>query len=283
MNAFETEDPSSAQISSNSKNRLTRYTVLLLAATYVIVSLYLVFDTRTRLASLGAAQQASIEKLQRRQGITEDQLKASNEVWAQRLGLTVQQLQTQMQRSIQTHSADLQRQQTTFEQRLLAQNEQIGQVTGEVANVRGELSGAKKDIVDTRADLESTKAKLERAVGDLTGQGILIARTREDLEELRHRGDRDYFEFSLSKGSPTQVATVRLQLKKADPKKNKFTLTVTADDRIVEKKDRGVAEPLQFYSGRDRQLYEVVIFSVEKNKVTGYLSTPKSSVLAIAR
>ena len=172
---------------------------------------------------------------------------------------------------------------STFEQRLQAQNEQIGQVTGEVANVRGELSGAKKDIVDTQTDLESTKAKLERAVGDLTGQGSLIARTREDLEELRHRGDRDYFEFSLSKGSPAQVSTVRLQLKKADPKKNKFTLTVTADDRIVEKKDRGVAEPLQFYSGRDRQLYEVVVFSVEKNKVTGYLSTPKSSVLAIAR
>ena len=283
MSAFERENPSSAQTSVNSKNRLTRYTVLILTATYVIVSLYFIFDTRNRLASLGAAQQASIEKLERRQGITEDQIKASNELWAQRLGLTVQQLQTQLHRSIQSHSADLQRQQITFEQRLQAQNEQIGQVTGEVANVRGELIGARKDIVDTRTDLESTKAKLERAVGDLTGQGSLIARTREELEELRHRGDRDYFEFSLSKGSPTQVSTVRLQLKKADPKKNKFTLTVTADDRIVEKKDRGVSEPLQFYSGRDRQLYEVVIFSVEKNKVTGYLSTPKSSVLAIAR
>jgi len=124
-------------------------------------------------------------------------------VWAQRLGLTVQQLQLQLQRSIQSHSADLQREQVIFGQRLQAQNEQLGQVTGEVANVRGELSGAKKDIVDTRTDLESTKAKLERAVGDLTGQGSLIARTREDLEELRHRGDRDYFEFSLSKGSPT--------------------------------------------------------------------------------
>jgi hypothetical protein len=283
MNAFETEDPSSVQIPVDSKNRLTRYAALIIAATYVIVSLYFIFDTRSRLASLGAAQQASMEKLERRQGITEDQLKASNELWAQRLGLTVQQLQTQLQRGMQSRAAELQRQQQAFDKRLQAQNEQIGQVTDQVANVRGELSGAKKDIVDTRTDLESTKAKLERAVGDLTGQGSLIARTREDLEELRHRGDRDYFEFSLSKGSPTQVSTVRLQLKKADPKKNKFTLSVTADDRIVEKKDRGVAEPLQFYSGRDRQLYEVVIFSVEKNKVTGYLSTPKSSVLAIAR
>jgi chromosome segregation ATPase len=246
--------------------------------------LYFILDTRNRLAAQGAAQQASIEKLDQRQGNLEAQIKASNEVWAQRLGITVQQLQTQLQRNNQSHAAALQRQQASFDERLQAQKEQIGQVTGDVANVRGELSGAKKDIVDTRTDLESTKARLERAVGDLTGQGSLIARTREDLEELRHRGDRDYFEFTLSKGAPTQVSTIRLQLKKADAKKHKFTLIVTADDRIVEKKDRGVAEPLQFYSGKDRQLYEVVIFSVEKNKVTGYLSTPKSpSSVALVR
>ena len=73
-----------------------------------------------------------------------------------------------------------------------------------------------------------------------------------------------------------------LQLKKVDPKRNKYTLNVIADDRTIEKKDRGVAEPLQFYSGRDRQLYEVVIFTTEKNGVTGYLSTPKSSNIVVA-
>jgi hypothetical protein len=74
-----------------------------------------------------------------------------------------------------------------------------------------------------------------------------------------------------------------LQLKKADARKNKFTLSVLADDRVIEKKDRGAAEPLQFYTGRDRILYEVVIFTVEKNKVTGYLSTPKPPGLTASR
>ena len=123
--------------------------------------------------------------------------------------------------------------------------------------------------------------KLDRAIGDLTGQSSLIARTREDLEELRHRGDRNYYEFTLTKGErATRLSTVSLQLKKADAKKCKFTLNVASDDRVIEKKDRGVAEPLQFYTGRNRQLYEVVIFTVEKNRVTGYLSTPKSSAMA---
>jgi hypothetical protein len=67
-----------------------------------------------------------------------------------------------------------------------------------------------------------------------------------------------------------------LALKKTDPKRSKFTLNVLADDRTIEKKDRTVAEPMQFYTGRDHSLYEVVIFTVDKNKITGYLSTPKS-------
>jgi len=88
----------------------------------------------------------------------------------------------------------------------------------------------------------------------------------------------------LNKGDrPTQFSTVGLQLKKADAKKSKFTLNVVADDHVIEKKDRGVAEPLQFYTGRNRQLYEVVIFAVEKNRVTGYLSTPKPARLTDMR
>ena len=164
------------------------------------------------------------------------------------------------------------------------QNQAAEQVTVEVASVRTELNGAKKDIAATRSDLDSTKLKLDRAVGDLTGQSSLIARTREELDELRHRGDRNYYEFTLYKGEhPSHLSTVALQLKKVDVKKGKFTLSLVADDRVVEKKDRGVAEPLQFYTGRNRQLYEVVIFTVEKNKVTGYLSTPKSPGLTASR
>jgi len=72
------------------------------------------------------------------------------------------------------------------------------------------------------------------------------------------------------------VSTISLALKKTDAKRSKFTLNVVADDRTIEKKDRTVAEPMQFYTGRDHSLYEVVVFTVDKNKITGYLSTPKS-------
>jgi hypothetical protein len=126
--------------------------------------------------------------------------------------------------------------------------------------------------------LEATKAKLERTIGDLGLQSGLIATTRDDLEVLKHKGDRNYYEFTLTKSkTPTPVSTVSLQLKKADRKKGKFTLNVIADDKSIEKKDRNMNEPLQFYTGRDHMLYELVVFTVEKDKVTGYVSTPKNA------
>jgi hypothetical protein len=115
-------------------------------------------------------------------------------------------------------------------------------------------------------------------MGDLNVQSGLIAHTRDDLETLKHRGDRNIYEFSLQKGErPTPVSTVSLQLKKVDGKKGKYTLNVMADDRTIEKKDRTLYEPLQFYTGRDRFLYEVVVMSADKSKISGYLSTPKGA------
>jgi hypothetical protein len=266
--------------------RTWRSVLVAVVVIYVITSSYLIFNTRTQLSAVKAAQAVSIEKLSQGQAVLEQRLEASNEAMAQQLGTTRQQLHARMQE----RATELQHQQQALAKRLeeqqseqAAQKQQIGHVSGDVASVHTELGSAKMDIAATRADLESTKVKLDRAIGDLTGQSSLIARTRDELEELKHRGDRIYYEFSLSKGArPTPVSTVSLQLKKVNPKKNKFTLNVIADDRTIEKKDRGAAEPLQFYTGHDRLLYEIVIFTVEKNDVTGYLSTPKSAARPIS-
>lgn len=284
MNTPEVNEEIPVKTASSGALMFGRHALMIIVAFYVVASAYVISDTRTRLASVTADQKAAIANLQQRQAATENDLKASNQALAQQLGITERGLQA----AYAGTTAELRQNQKSFERRMQDQqneaSEAIGQVNGEVADVRSDLGGAKKEIAATRTDLESTKVKLDRAIGDLTGQSSLIARTREDLEELKHRGDRNYYEFALYKGEqPTRLSTVGLQLKKADAKRNKFTLSVIADDRIIEKKDRGAAEPLQFYTGRNRQLYEVVIFTVEKNKVTGYLSTPKSPDLTATR
>jgi hypothetical protein len=114
--------------------------------------------------------------------------------------------------------------------------------------------------------------------GDLNGHSTLIARNADELEILKHKGDRNYYEFTLVKGQKKQVGTVSLVLKRADSKRSKFTLAVFSDDKQYEKKDKSLNEPLQFFSGKDPMLYEIVVNNVSaKNTVTGYLSTPKGA------
>jgi hypothetical protein len=144
--------------------------------------------------------------------------------------------------------------------------------------VATDVTGAKKDIESTKSDLETTKGKLDRATGDMGVMSGLIAHNRDDLEELKRRGDRNYYEFTVQKAKTAQkVGPVQINLNKADQKKGKYTMTVFADDRSIEKKDKTAGEPVQFYmKGASRMApYEIVVFDVGKNQISGYLSTPK--------
>jgi len=143
----------------------------------------------------------------------------------------------------------------------------------DVNKLGGDVSGVKND-------LEDTKSKLERATGDMGVMSGLIARNHDDLEELRRKGDRNYYEFTLQKSkTPQRVGPVQISLNKADQKKSRYTVTVLADDKAIEKRDKTAGEPVQFYvKGTQRYApYELVVFDVGKNQVTGYLSTPKSA------
>jgi chromosome segregation ATPase len=154
---------------------------------------------------------------------------------------------------------------------------QIGAVSNDVATVKTDVGGVKTDVATTKSDLETTKSQLQRVVGDAGVMSGLIATNHSELEILKHKGDRNYIEFTLQKGAkPTLLATVTLQLKKVDEKHSRYTLAVSADDRNIEKKDKNLDEPVQFYTGKDPVLFELVVNNIEKNKVSGYLSTPKN-------
>jgi hypothetical protein len=135
------------------------------------------------------------------------------------------------------------------------------------------------DVSGVKNDLDETKSKLERATGDMGVMSGLIARNHDDLEELKRKGDRNYFEFTIQKSKAAQhVGPVAVSLGKTDPKRSKYTITVLTDDKSIEKKDKTAGEPVQFYvKGTARYSpYELVVFDVTKNQITGYLSTPKS-------
>jgi len=68
---------------------------------------------------------------------------------------------------------------------------------------------------------------------------------------------------------------VTITLKKSDPKRNRYTLAVMADDKRVEKRDKTINEPVQLYVSDSRQPYEIVVNQIKKDEIVGYMATPK--------
>ncbi len=207
---------------------------------------------------------------------TNARLRATADTLGQNVGATQKQIDARTaviiaeQKKQNAEAAQLAQEQKASEQ-------QIGAVSNDVAGVKTDVGGVKTDVANTQSDLNNTKTQLQRVMGDAGVMSGEIATTHSQLEELEHKGDRTYVEFTLLKGAkPTLLSTIKLQLKKVDAKHARYSLTVDADDRNIEKQNKTLDEPVQFYTGKDPVLYELVVNSIDKNKVSGYLSMPKN-------
>jgi len=196
------------------------------------------------------------------------------EVTSQKLGVTQQDLARA--RSLAQNLKD---EQKTSDTQL---RKQIGEVqqdaSTKIGQVSSQLATTQSDVAATKSDLETTKSQLQHTMGDLGVQSGLIAHNHDEVEELKRLGERNIFEFNLAKGKQSQrVGPIQIQVKKLDTKHYKYTMNVLADDKNIEKKDKTVGEPVQFYVQGAHIPYEIVVFNITKDNMTGYLSTPKDS------
>jgi chromosome segregation ATPase len=231
------------------------------------------FTLQSKYTDTQASLQQQNDKLQSELDSTNAQLKATSETLGQSVGMTQKQLQDKADTILaQQHAAT-----AKLEKAQAATNEQVSAVSNNVTAVQTDVGGVKTDVATTKTDLANTQAQLQRVVGDAGVMSGEIATNHDQLEELKHKGDRNYFEFTLNKNAkPTLLANITLALKKTDTKRSKFTVNVSSDDKLIEKKDKSLDEPVQFYTGKDPVLYELVVNNIGKNTITGYLSTPKS-------
>jgi hypothetical protein len=143
----------------------------------------------------------------------------------------------------------------------------------DVNKLNGDVSGVK-------TDLDATKNNLQMARSEM---GTLIARNHDEIDQLRRMGQRDYFEFSITrKSGPQKVGNIQVELRDTNTKKNQYTINVLADDKSFEKKNRSVNEPIFFYTGGSRAALELVVNKVTKTTAAGYLSMPKGAGTATA-
>jgi chromosome segregation ATPase len=224
-----------------------------------------------------ATAQQQNAKLARALDETNAQLRVTSETLGHSLGLT--------QKQLEDRAADLLRRQQADSKRLegeqQAAQKQLSSVSSDVSGVKTDVGGVKTDLTATKTELQNAEAAMQSMKGDLGLQSGLIATNGKELEILKHMGDRNIYQFTLNKGKKQAVATVALELKKSDERHSKFTLVVYSDDKEVQKKDRNLDEPIQFYTGKDHLLYELVVNNVAKNQVTGYIATPKNAPVPV--
>jgi len=140
--------------------------------------------------------------------------------------------------------------------------------TDDVKGVDGKVDVVRTDLTGTQNDLKMARSEL----------GTLIARNHEDVEQLRRLGERDYIEFTINtKNKPQKVGGFVVELRGTNVTKKRYNVALVVDDARIEKKNLPVNEPIFFHQGNDRRPLEMVVNSVGKDKVTGYISVPKSA------
>jgi len=167
-----------------------------------------------------------------------------------------------------------------LQQQTEAQNAELKQELGKKAD-SADVAAVNQDVAATKQDLGSTKKTMATLQNDLgmarSDMGTLIARNHDDIETLRKLGQRNYYEFTLAKNQQQTVAGVGLMLKKTNVKRHRFNLDLLTNDMSIPKDNRTVDEPVFFTTGNSREFFELVVNTVDQNKVTGYVSTPKYS------
>jgi hypothetical protein len=267
-------------------------TALALAA--IVVLFINIHQLGTAVAQQKDATAAQISKLG-------DLITQSNEASSQRLEAVAREARDSASTVEEQAKADLRRvnaslaariakeNKTQLEEQREAQQQVAGQLNelkqaansanSKLEQISGDVNGVMGDVRSAQSVLEQHGSDLKRVTGDMGVMSGLIATNSKELAELRALGDRNYLEFDLKKnGAAQKLGGIQLQLSKADPKKNRFTLDVLADDKRVEKKDRTVNEPVQLYVAGNRQPVEIVVNNVKKDEVTGYLAVPKVTV-----
>ena len=252
---------------------------LLLAASniYLYMQLeHLRTDTRSEMSKMSQELASTVDRLR---------LDASEAV--QRSTRRVEALQAELARSqraanqaVGQAKIDAERRVASLQEKVAAeqaaQQQALAAVKQTADTATTQLASVSTDVKNTRSQLDETIANLKRATGELDNHSSLIATNAKELQALRELGERNYSEFTITKSKkPTRVGDVLIELKKVDPKRNRFTLVITADDKQVEKKDRTLNEPIQFYTLKSRQPDEIVVNQIRKDGVVGYLATPK--------
>jgi hypothetical protein len=231
-------------------------------------------DMQSQLTAQNASLKGTVNELQAKlddqQQLTSQSIARAQSLAAKHADATISKMQQEFQKS----SAD---QQEAFNTELAGMKNAASDTATKLDGVGASVETVKTDLASTKAVADKTATNLDRMTGDMGVMSGLVATNGKQIAELRALGDRNIYEFTITKKAGMQkVGDIQMRLTKADAKKNRFTMVVMADDKFIEKRDKTMNEPVQFYAAPGtRTPYEVVVNEVGKDTIKGYLATPK--------
>ena len=133
-----------------------------------------------------------------------------------------------------------------------------------------QLDATSNAVNQTRSDLEGS---ISSTRDELNGS---IAKNHEELVALEQRGERNYYEFDLSKNKTFKKAgPISVSLRKTDAKHDHYDVALMVDDNQLQKKNVDLYEPIWLRDSDDPQPLEIVVNKIDKNHVHGYVSASK--------
>ena len=143
--------------------------------------------------------------------------------------------------------------------------------------LQAQLQDQQKQLKDTQDQVAKNRTDLETGLSstkdELNGS---IAKTHEELVVLQKRGERNYFEFDLTKSKQFQrFGPLTLSLRRTDAKHMNYDLSMVVDDNQLRKNRVNLYEPIWIHTESEGQPVQVVVNKISKNFVHGYISAPK--------
>jgi len=139
--------------------------------------------------------------------------------------------------------------------------------------MQSQLDQQGKAIADTQTQLDATKGDLSNTRTELGGS---IARTHDELVVLQKKGERNYYEFDIAKSKSFQhEGPLGVRLRKANSKHQYADLDLIVEDQTVSQKHVNLFQPAMFSTPDSPQPAELVINSISKDRIHGYVSSPK--------
>jgi hypothetical protein len=150
-------------------------------------------------------------------------------------------------------------------------------VDGRVKRLQAQVDQQKKDLAEEQSQLALATSDLNGKLGstrdELNGS---IARSHDELVSLEKRGERNFFEFDLSKSKGfKREGPIQISLRKADPKHQSFDVMMLMNDHELSKKKVNLYEPIWLHDADQPQPIQLVVNKIDKDDVHGYVSAPK--------